>query len=42
MALIDKLTEKYEDEQERYWDRFTTLETYMSQMNQQASYFTTE
>lgn len=41
-SLIDKLTEKYEDEQERYWDRFTTLETYMSQMNQQASYFTTE
>lgn len=41
-SLIDRLTEKYENEQESYWDRFTALETYMAQMQQQSSYFTTE
>ena len=40
--LIDRLTEKYEDEQERYWDQFSYLETYMSKMNTQASYFTSD
>lgn len=38
--LIDRLTDKYESEQERYWDRFTALETYMAQAQQQQSYFT--
>ncbi len=41
-SLIDRLTEKYENEQESYWDRFTSLETYMAQMQQQSSYFATE
>lgn len=40
--LIDSITEKYENEQERYWSKFSALETYMSQMNQQASYFMSE
>ncbi|MDE6763686.1 MAG: flagellar filament capping protein FliD, partial [Oscillospiraceae bacterium] len=40
--IIDKLNEKYESEQERYWSKFTTLEKYMSQMQQQASYFMSE
>lgn len=40
--IIDALEEKYENEQERYWDKFTTLETYMAQMQQQSSYFTSE
>ncbi|MBD5147079.1 MAG: flagellar filament capping protein FliD [Ruminococcus sp.] len=40
--IIDKLNEKYEKEQERYWSKFTTLEKYMSQMQQQASYFMSE
>ncbi len=38
--IIDKLEEKYEDEQERYWKQFTALEKYMAQMQQQSSYFT--
>ncbi len=38
--IIDKLEEKYEDEQERYWSQFTALEKYMAQMQQQSSYFT--
>ena len=40
--IIDKLNEKYEKEQERYWSKFTTLEKYMAQMQQQASYFMQE
>lgn len=40
--IIDKLNKKYESEQERYWKQFTTLEKYMSQMQQQASYFSQE
>lgn len=40
--IIDKLNEKYESEQERYWSQFTTLEKYMAQMQQQASYFMQE
>ncbi|MDY2848489.1 MAG: flagellar filament capping protein FliD [Oscillospiraceae bacterium] len=38
--VIDTLQERYEDEQERYWSRFTTLETYISKMSMQMSYFT--
>ncbi|MBD5139613.1 MAG: flagellar filament capping protein FliD [Ruminococcus sp.] len=41
-SIIDKLNEKYEKEQERYWSQFTTLEKYMAQMQQQASYFMQE
>ena len=40
--IIDKLNEKYESEQERYWSQFTALEKYMAQMQQQASYFMQE
>lgn len=40
--VIDRLTKKYEDEQERYWSQFTALEKYMAQMQQQQSYFTQE
>lgn len=40
--IIDKLNEKYEKEQERYWSQFTALEKYMAQMQQQASYFMQE
>lgn len=40
--IIDKLNEKYEKEQERYWSKFTALEKYMAQMQQQASYFMQE
>ncbi len=38
-SILDKLNERYEEEQERYWDRFSALETYMAQANQQSSYF---
>ncbi|MBQ8177191.1 MAG: flagellar filament capping protein FliD [Oscillospiraceae bacterium] len=38
-SLIDRLTDKYESEQESYWQRFTALEKYMSQAQQQQSYF---
>ena len=37
---IEKLNEKYEAEQERYWKQFSALETYMAQMQAQMSYFT--
>jgi len=40
--IIEKLEEKYENEQERYWSKFTALEKYMAQMQSQSSYFTTE
>lgn len=40
--IIDKLNEKYEKEQDRYWNQFTALEKYMAQMQQQASYFMQE
>lgn len=40
--LVSSLKEKYEAEMERYWKKFTTLETYMSNMNSQASIFATE
>ena len=38
-SLIDRLTDKYESEQESYWQRFTALEKYMGQAQQQQSYF---
>ena len=38
--IIDRLTEKYENEQSRYWNKFTALETYMARMQSQMSYFT--
>lgn len=41
-SIIDKLNEKYESEQDRYWNQFTALEKYMAQMQQQASYFMQE
>ncbi|MDR0946532.1 MAG: flagellar filament capping protein FliD [Ruminococcus sp.] len=37
--LIDNLQSRYEKEQESWWTRFTTLETYLAQMNAQASIF---
>lgn len=36
-TIIDKLNEKYENEQERLWSKYTTLETYISNMNNQSS-----
>lgn len=41
-SIIDKLNEKYEKEQNRYWNQFTALEKYMAQMQQQQSYFMQE
>lgn len=38
--IIDRLNDKYEKEQERYWKKFTALETYMARMQSQMSYFT--
>ncbi|MBQ5319750.1 MAG: flagellar filament capping protein FliD [Oscillospiraceae bacterium] len=38
-SLIDRLTDKYESEQQSYWSRFTALEKYMAQAQQQQSYF---
>ena len=38
-SLIDRLTDRYEEEQESYWQRFTALEKYMGQAQQQQSYF---
>lgn len=37
--MIDNLEDKYEKELDRYWQRFTSLETYISNMNSQASIF---
>ena len=38
-ALINNLQTRYENEMERYWKQFTTLETYMSNMQSQSSIF---
>ncbi len=35
-SIIDKLNDKYESQQERLWDKYTTLETYISNMNNQS------
>ncbi len=37
--MIEKLEEKYENEMERYWKRFTALETYIGNMQAQSSIF---
>ena len=38
--MITKLETKYDDEQTRYWKRFTALEQQMSSLNSQQSYIT--
>lgn len=38
-TLINNLQTRYENEMERYWKQFTTLETYMSNMQSQSSLF---
>lgn len=40
--LIETLQEKYEDEQERYWSKFTSLETAMSSYNSQSEWLTSQ
>lgn len=40
--LIDNLQTKYENEMERYWKQFTTLETYMTNMQGQSSIFNSD
>lgn len=40
--LIDTLQTKYEDEQERYWKQFTTLEKTMSSYNSQSQWLTSQ
>lgn len=35
-SIIDKLNDKYESQQERLWKQYTTLETYISTMNNQS------
>ena len=37
--VIERLTTKYENEQERYWKQYTRLETLMAQMQSSLSYF---
>ena len=37
--MIDSLTKKYDKEQERYWNRFTQLEKYLSKMQSQSTVF---
>ena len=37
--IITNLETKYKSEQERYWSKFTQLETYMSNMSSQSSMF---
>ncbi|MGN0638314.1 MAG: flagellar filament capping protein FliD [Huintestinicola sp.] len=36
-SLIDRLNDRYEKEQERLWNRYSTLESYISTMNNQSS-----
>ncbi|MGN1102540.1 MAG: flagellar filament capping protein FliD, partial [Huintestinicola sp.] len=36
-SLIDTLNDRYEKEQERLWSRYSTLESYISNMNNQSS-----
>ncbi len=38
--VIERLTTKYENEQERYWKQYTRLETMMANMQSMMSYFT--
>jgi flagellar hook-associated protein 2 len=37
--IISTLEDRYEDAQDRYWSKYTTLETYISKMNSQSSVF---
>ena len=39
---IDELQENYEDEQERYWSKFTQLETLISQYNSQSEWLSSQ
>ncbi|MBQ8568203.1 MAG: flagellar filament capping protein FliD [Oscillospiraceae bacterium] len=39
--MIDRLNDKYEKQQERYWAKFSSLETYLNKMNMQSSMFAT-
>jgi flagellar capping protein FliD len=38
--MIDQISERYKKQQESFWARFTTLETYLAKMNMQAGIFT--
>ena len=38
-SMIDTLNKRYESEQNRYWTRFTQLETFLSKMDAQSSIF---
>ncbi|MCH5349143.1 MAG: flagellar filament capping protein FliD [Oscillospiraceae bacterium] len=38
--IIDRLNERYEKEQSRYWSKYTRLEKYMANAQSQMSYFT--
>ena len=38
-SMIDTLNKRYESEQNRYWTRFTQLETFLSKMDAQSSVF---
>ena len=40
--LISNLESKYENEMERYWKQFSTLETYMNKMQSQSSIFASD
>ncbi len=40
--VVSDLKTRYEKEMERYWSRFTTLETYISKMNSQSSIFNSD
>lgn len=40
--VIDSMQTRYENEMNRYWKRFTALESYISNMNSQASIFSSE
>jgi flagellar hook-associated protein 2 len=36
---IDTLLDKLSDEEDRYWKKFTSLETAMTQLNSMSGYF---
>ena len=38
-SMIDTLNKRYESEQNRYWTRYTQLETFLSKMDAQSSVF---
>ena len=39
-TLIDSLNERYEQQQDRYWSTYSSLESQMSKLNSQTSYIT--